>query len=155
MMLTTFVWPEWIPAGFRTAGWVVLLGGWSWAVLVSSRRMPYLMGQRHRDGTEALFREAQTEYLKGNWYQAQSLLEQVLRQNASDVDAGLMLVSLNRHVRRVAEANEQLTRLRRLDLAGKWSLEIERESVLLERLETDTAPAAEQGTTKVWESHAA
>ena len=155
MMLTSFIWSEWVPSGVRTAGWLTLLGGWLFALGVSWRRLPYLAGERHRDCADALFREAQTEYLRGNWYQAQSLLEQVLRQNAGDVDAGLMLASLYRHVRRVEEARQQLRRLGQFELSEKWKLEIQREFEQLDRLESKSDATSEDRASELAESRAA
>ena len=155
MMLTSFVWPELAPPGVRTAGWFTLLCVWLFALGVSLRRMPYLAGERYHECTDALFREAQTEYLKGNWYQAQSLLEQVLGQNAGDVDAGLMLASLYRRVRQIGEAKEQLRRLGQFELSEKWRLEIQREFGQLDQLESNSDATEEEPASTVLESHAA
>lgn len=155
MMLTSFVWPELAPTSVCAAGWIALLCIWLFAFGVSWRRMPYLAGERHRECTDALFREAQTEYLKGNWYQAQSLLEQVLGQNVADVDAGLMLASLYRRVRRMGEAKEQLRRLGRFELSEKWKLEMQREFEQLDRLESSSDVTTEDPASTGLEAHAA
>lgn len=137
MMLTSFVWTGLASPAVRTMGW--LIAGFVWFVSTARelRRLPYLSGRDHRDQTDALFREAQTEYLKGNWYQAQALLEQILRHNAGDVDAGLMLASLYRHVGRWEEASEQLRQLDRFELSARWRLEIQKEREHLDRLESE------------------
>ena len=82
-----------------------------------------------------LFRAALGEYLKGAWFEAESLLGQLVAQDNRDVDARLMLASLLRHTRRPLEARRQLDELDRLEKAARWQVEIERERQLLKHLE--------------------
>jgi cytochrome c-type biogenesis protein CcmH/NrfG len=81
-------------------------------------------------GDELLTR-AQREYLTGDWLETEALLQQILRTNDDDADARLMLATLYRRTGRIAEADECLNRLDRMEAAGKWALEIARERSLL------------------------
>jgi cytochrome c-type biogenesis protein CcmH/NrfG len=91
------------------------------------------------------------EYLKGAWFEAESLLGKLVAQDHRDVDARLMLASLLRHTRRPLEARRQLDELQRLEKAEKWQVEIERERQLLKQAEAtlpdplpeEPSPAAE------------
>ena len=136
-LVTSFIWQELVPIELRATTWVTLGCVWLVSAAKSYRNLPYLSGQRYHDSIDALYHEAQTEYLKGNWYQAEALLQRVLREDVGDVDARLMLASLYRHVRRTGEAREQLRQLERFKLARKWQLEIRQEFELLDRLEAE------------------
>jgi hypothetical protein len=125
VLLATYGWTEWIGAGVRVAAWLAVGGWWVAAVVVSVRQR---QTARHEASQwRDLFPEAQREYLKGNWYQAELLLVQMLHQEPRDIDARLMLSTLLRHTDRKVEAIEQLRRLEKTEGCQKWHLEIQRE----------------------------
>jgi uncharacterized protein HemY len=74
-----------------------------------------------------LFLAARGEYLRGEWSKAAELLQQLLRSHPRDVEARLMLATLLRHEGQVDEAREHLRKLQRLESAGRWNEEIQRE----------------------------
>jgi cytochrome c-type biogenesis protein CcmH/NrfG len=78
-----------------------------------------------------LFRAAQGEYLRGNWFEAELALNQLLERNPSDADARLMLATLLRRIGQPSEAAENLRRLAKSVGADKWQLEIARQERLL------------------------
>ena len=80
---------------------------------------------------EDLFRRALTEYLRGAWFEAESLCGQVVANHPRDVDARLMLATLMRRTKRYADAGRQLAELERIESSAKWQAEIEREKRLL------------------------
>ena len=80
--------------------------------------------------------------MKGDYYQAEHVLEGLLRRNLRDVDARLMLATLLRHTGRLDEAAGQLDTLARFEGAGKWELEMRRERELLAEAKTHKATAA-------------
>jgi hypothetical protein len=80
-----------------------------------------------------LFRAAQGEYLRGNWFEAELALNQLLERDPSDVDARLMLATLLRRIGQSKEAVEHLSRLSKTEGAEKWGLEIARQHRLLVR----------------------
>ncbi len=86
---------------------------------------------KHPDPERDLFLLALGEYLKGNWYEAESVCQQLLRDKARDAEAELMLATILRHTGRYAAARERLDDLKRWDDAAKWEWEIANE---LERL---------------------
>jgi cytochrome c-type biogenesis protein CcmH/NrfG len=79
-----------------------------------------------------LFRRASREYLNGNWIKAEQLLTHLIRLNARDVDAQLMLASLLRRTGQLTEAAGRLRRLEATDGFEKWRSEIARERQMLE-----------------------
>ncbi len=78
-----------------------------------------------------LFRQALGEYLKGAWFEAESILGRLVAKDPRDVDARLMLATLLRHTDRPADAQRQLEELDRLEKAEKWRAEIDREWQIL------------------------
>lgn len=103
--------------------WVTKIGGWGpWAELPIE---------------EDLYADAQSQYLQGNWFGAESLLNRMLERSPRDVDSRLMLATLKRHTGRLNEAVEQLNQLERLDDADRWQNEIETERKILARLQND------------------
>ena len=91
---------------------------------------------------EDSFGQAVDHYLKGDEYQAEQILEGLLRRNVRDLDARLMLATLLRRARRLDEATQQLDTLARFEGAGKWELEIQEERDLLAEARTQKASAA-------------
>jgi hypothetical protein len=91
------------------------------------------VGSRREQDT--LFVRAQAEYLRGHWYEVETLLGQLLDEQDSDVDAQLLLTTLYRRTGRIEEGQRKLEELERMDGAEKWALEIARERDMLNRQE--------------------
>ena len=77
-----------------------------------------------RDAREQCFREAQRMYLAGDWVATEQMLLKLLKEDARDVQARLMLATLWRRQGRLAEAVRQLDKLARLEAAEAWEHEI-------------------------------
>jgi hypothetical protein len=129
LLLTTCVWSDVIaPApriiGWSLAGalWIAAIGYWS----RNDRRRAALASTETNN-----FEEAQTEYLKGNWFEAERKVSALLRRDEHDLEARLLLATLLRHTKRFDEAIHQLNLLAGLDGAHRWALEIHREGELL------------------------
>ena len=137
-LLTSFVWSELLPTEVVVMTWLTLGCVWFVFAAVSYGSLRYLTSPGHRETADALFRQAQTEYLKGNWYQAETLLERLLQHDSGDLEARFTLASLYRHVRRVGEAREQLQQLDKLQVGHAWEPEIRREFEYLSRLESES-----------------
>jgi hypothetical protein len=93
-------------------------------------------------------RQAQAAYLSGDWVSAEQTLLKLLRQDARDAEARLMLATLWRHQDRTAAASEQLDRLETLETAAPWRYEVagERERIAaasVKRLPTELSASAE------------
>ena len=138
-LICTFVWNDLIPNAYRvllvaatSLYWVL---GWfdSYRFLGNRTRVPESQWQLD------LFLAARGEYLKGEWEKSEELLSRVLADNPRDVEARLMLATLMRHRGRIDDAREHLRRLQRLERAGYWNMEIEREWIALRRMESRAA----------------
>jgi thioredoxin-like negative regulator of GroEL len=137
-LVSEFVWPELLGPAFRLGVWLFTACFWGVAVWRSLRRLSDTM-QQFGSRFDDLFQQAQTEYLRGHWFEAESLLQQILSANQHDLDARLMLATLYRHTRRNDEAKQQLRHLQRFDGADHWQLEVAREHQHLTRFEEESA----------------
>jgi hypothetical protein len=84
--------------------------------------------------TVALFQHAQTEYLKGRWFEARTLLEQLLQLDEDDPEARLLLATLLRHRGDASGAQMHLQQLRLSERALGWRFEIQRERELVNQI---------------------
>ena len=140
----TLVWTELIGPELRFAWWTAIASYWLMGVWSAWR---YTLARPQPDGD--LFSSAVSEYLQGNWFAAESLLQQLLKADTRDIEAQLMLASLFRRTSRLPEARAALDRLSRSRGAEKWELEIKRERGLLEQSPSEPLPlpAAEANNT--------
>jgi hypothetical protein len=134
-LVSSFLWPEMLSSPLLGIGWAAILAFWAICAWHGRRCLPMLRGVRSRREREDLFVRAQTEYLKGHWFEAETLLGQLLEEQDSDVDAQLMLATLYRRTRRIEDGQRKLKVLERMDGAEKWALEMAREREMLDRLE--------------------
>jgi tetratricopeptide (TPR) repeat protein len=142
-VLATFVWPEWLGAGFSTAIWPVLGGVWLASLWASWRQRAELFGvaveraspadEGRAKSDDRLFIEAQAEYLRGNLDRAGALLQRQLQRLPRDAPSRLLLATLFRRSGRLDEAEEQLIVLGKIDEAVSWLPEIGSEQRLIER----------------------
>ena len=126
-LLSTFVWPQWLGIHFPIIAWSVLLVVWLGSWFVSSRVLvdsfdPYTTNDPKSD---ALFIAAQTEYLKGNWHEAEALIMRLLRFRPRDIEARLLLATIHFHAGSFDESQNQLDQLNKLDAANRWRLELD------------------------------
>ena len=164
LLAATFVWTAWLDPRLRTAGWIGLGAVWLLALVVArwDLGIDWAVGRRWSrlrrraglpDGycegmsTDDLYREAQTQYLRGNYLQAETMLCHLTDRLGGDVDAQLMLATLYRHTGRLEEAAERLRRLELLEDAGKWQQEIQGEWASLRRVREESAVVESDGVT--------
>jgi len=142
-LLSTFVWSELVAPGVRIAVWVAVLGVWMGSALFSLLYGERLsaVGSPNEDYAEAL-----DYYLKGDWFQAERLLLDLLRGNPRDLEARLMLATLFRHTSRFDEAGRQMDILSRAEGCQKWEVEIGRERDLLAEKNREDAEIEEEET---------
>ncbi len=132
LIVTTFLWPRIIgsdgaAAMVNVVGWFVVLCFWGASAWTSWRLLPRLQPGADARGDDALFLQAQHEYLRGNWYGAEQLLQRLLADSPRDADAHLLLSTLYRHTRRYDDAQKVLDFLLRIDGGAKWLFEIREE----------------------------
>ena len=103
------------------------------------RRHPDHPSPEPSQAAQDTYGEVLEHYLQQNWYEAERLVAKLLRRNARDVDARLMLASVLRHTNRFDEAAGQLDRLGRIEGSRKWDREMRRERTLLAQAVAATA----------------
>jgi hypothetical protein len=159
LLAATLVWDEWLPPRARWVGLAALGGIWIVAWLDARADWRRMLAE-WQDGAPAdaaegpsdqWYRDAQTAYLAGDWVTAEQTLLKLLRRDARDAAARLMLATLWRHEGRLEAASEQLDQLARLETAAPWGYEIacERERIRAASVETmsQETPAATADTT--------
>jgi hypothetical protein len=139
LFVASFLWTEMLPATVLPAAWMGLAVSWSVSVWHSCRWWRQGVTPVASPACDRLFIQAQGEYLQGHWFEAESVLQQVLKARPQDAEARLLLATLQRRTRRWEEARQQLRLLERMEGAARWVLEIQRERQLLEQVETEQA----------------
>lgn len=141
-LTTTLVWPgifiSEVKAGLGLTtilAWMLFLGH---QVRTVSRGEQ--VAQTPAANQDALFIQAQTEYLKGNWEETEWLLRQRLSTAPRDIESRLLLATNYRRQSQPHKALEQLRLLRKWDDALVWREEIERETRRLETSGSVTEP---------------
>ena len=144
-LASSLVWCELLTPGVRGAVWLLVLTMWGGAWLFSSRASGCAASPGQIAQAHDRFPEAIHHYLKGNWFEAERLLNELLRSCPHDVDAGLTLATLLRHTGRREEAAEQLDRMERLEGSAKWQWEIAGERQRLRELAEPPASTTADG----------
>ncbi len=131
VMVGSFGWTELITPGMRNTLWASLAVVWCIAAIVSAVKLRHEAAKDETGESENPFGQAVDLYLKGDYYQVERVLSKLLKENARDLDARLMLATILRHTGRFDEASKQLDQLICFDGAERWELEIQRERELL------------------------
>jgi hypothetical protein len=111
------------------SAWVLVVGFWAVGIWWRAHDLSRLRitNQNTANRNDSLLIEAQQNYLKGHWIEAESIVVQVLAQDSADIEARLLLASVQRRTLRTAEAQRTLLELQSHPAASKWQLEIESE----------------------------
>jgi len=132
LVLTFASWSAAVPAGW---GW--FFAGLCWVLVLGLSVAGRKRGPARDEQVEAWFVEAQRHYLRGHWIEAETLVGRLLARRPDDVEARLLLASIERRTGRRAEARATLRRLRDCPPAAGWRFEIEAEMRQLEEREAE------------------
>ncbi len=140
--------PELLPkalAGSATqvAAWLLVLGFWMVGWWQAHPR-PVVPAATADPQQNEWFTEAQTEYLKGHYVEAEMLLANVLSRDPADAEARLLLASIQRRTRRLSDASQSLRELAEVPAAGRWVWEIERELQRIEAMKQEETQRDEE-----------
>jgi uncharacterized membrane protein YccC len=141
LLLVSFGWTELVGPNLRNTFWVALGVAWIVAVVWSGRQCRRMVAVG-LEAEEDAFGRAIECYLKGDAYQTEQILKELLRRNVRDLEARLMLATLLRRAKRFDEAKQHLDTLAKFEGAGKWELEMQEERDLLAEARTEVASAA-------------
>src|SRR5262245_56799926 len=81
LFLATFVWNELLSLPILTGSWLGFCGAWGVA-LVRQRRISALPAENQDEAVAHLFCAAQSEYLKGHWFETERHLQRLLTLRA-------------------------------------------------------------------------
>jgi len=131
LLLATFVWPMWFHVWVIRLAWILVGVAWILGTVQSHWTLGRLIGNPDRKSQSA-FVQAQAEYLKGNWFEAEAILLDLLQDFPRDAEALLLLVGVLRHTKRWQPAIRRLDQLELLDTSIPWRFEILRERRIIE-----------------------
>ncbi len=128
-LVVTFVWPEVggneLPPWFLpVAAWMLVLCLWGTGAWQARQMFVTWLTPPLDQQSEQQFRQAQTEYLRGNWPTAERVLMELLKRRPADAEGRLLLASVLRREKRVADARKCLQELCELPAAVRWEREI-------------------------------
>ncbi len=130
-LLASLAWSELFTREMRIGVWVAVAVVWCVSAVLGCR----FIWRRSADDRLAIeqdeFGEAQDHYLKGDWFQTQRILGDLLRRNPRDLEARLMLATMLRHTGQLNDAAGQLDQIALLEHSRRWVLEINHEKHLL------------------------
>ncbi len=141
LLVSNFYWLDFMPHFARVGSYVFLaLTHLTLSAIAASKLKKYERTKNY-DAQGRYFLEAQTHYLRGNWFETECCLKSVLKKNPYDVDALLMMATLFRHTERFEDARRTLRELEKLEDSDFW-----REEIALEKaaIRDDEASAREE-----------
>jgi len=149
LLLTTFVYTDWMSGILvRMSCWIGV-AAWLFYVIRRCRELPLLLTPREVSDEPDRFGEAQVAFLKGDWEEAEAMLQHVLAIEPRDPPALILLAGVFRHTERLEAAEMLVQEIRRLEIAEEWDLEVTAEANRLQRAkevlaaETTSQPACE------------
>ncbi len=126
-----FLWCDYLSQFVKNSLYVGLFGSWFFLNCFANVRLKRYERMRESDSRGEAFLEAQTHYLKGNWFETECCLKTILKNNPFDADSILFMATLYRHTGRFSEAKRMLVSLEKLDAAYRWQYEIALEKKIL------------------------
>lgn len=142
-LVINFYWSALITPMQRNFLLLGLFAAWLVLYTAATLRGRFLEASLQTDASDETYRRLVTLYLRGEWFETESLLLSILKQNPRDIEILLLQATLYRHTRRFAEATAVLDQLGLYEKSGRWLLEIETERLLIEEelAELTTEPA--------------
>ena len=136
-LLATLIWPEWAaivfsawssPNWFATwfirSLWGLLAFAAMWTFAASFFSTSTIRASLPSVECDNLLAVAQSDYLRGQYFEAEATLHRILSTGQEDVEAALLLASILRRTGRFRQALDCLERLERLDRSQLWISEI-------------------------------
>jgi len=131
-LLSTFVWPEWanlvcpvwFSPWFARSLWLLLAIASLWAFGASFFSTSAVRISLPSVECDNLLAVAQSDYLRGQYFEAEATLHRILSSGQEDVEAALLLATVLRRTGRFRQALDCLDRLERLDRSRLWYSEI-------------------------------
>ncbi len=101
--LATVAWPDLLGPWTLRACWFVVIGASIFAAIWAMRHwQAWEAGNVVTEEGEAQFEEAQTHYLRGDYFEAEAALHRIFTSGKQDVEAAILMVSILRRTKRYA-----------------------------------------------------
>lgn len=136
-LAVNFLWSDFLSNYSRASVGVGAVVCWIFLGAVANGRLKKYEKLRNFDANGEQFLEAQTHYLRGNWFETECCLKATLKKNPYDAEALLLLATLYRHVKRFSEARRTLFELEKLEAADFWYYEISLEKAAIQNDERE------------------
>lgn len=137
--LSVFIWPGMFSIGQRAV--VCLSVAIFWLACRPWRVKTVRQGDRAAEiakfSDQDLFRDAQREYLLGNWTAAEQLLARQISREPRDLASHLLLGALYRRMGNISASEQQIQFTRTLPDAPRWDFEIQQEESRLARVRSE------------------
>ena len=130
------IWPHMLPESVRIVWALSVAIIWGLSVSKLKIRTTIPSSDAEKEWDRGLFIEAQEEYLKGHWFEAESLLTHWLGDAPQDDAARLLLAGVYRRSCQPQKALEQLDELRSVQF-WQWEVEQERRQIELSQQQLD------------------
>lgn len=149
-LVSSLIWPAYLGSRFLLIAWPLLAVIWLANAWISWRWLPQRLQVGHKFAAapelrvDTLFNQAQREYLRCRWAEAQGLLERRLRLSPRDIESRLLLASIFRRVGRLQLAANELNFLEGMDESRAWSLELAGERQRLRAAQESPSEAASE-----------
>ena len=137
LLTASWMWTEWFGPSTLLTGWTLFGVTWIFSTFIALWKWSEWVGPVERENSEDLFPLAQAQYLKGDWYEAESILGRLIQLDPLDIESHLMLASIYRRTERVELARRTLKYLERLEDSHQWLLETRLEREKLNRMDLD------------------
>ena len=132
-ILATFFRPDAVSLVWRAGIWATVGLFWLYGLWQGFRSAAPDEPADSAPDQQDLFIRAQSEYLRGHWVEAQTLVEQLIELNPEDIEARLLLAAVFRRTRRIDLSRFQLRQAQDLAGAARWRFEIGQELAALDR----------------------
>ena len=145
LLTASWMWTEWFGPSTLLTSWTLFGVTWIFSTFIALWKWSEWVGPAERKNSEDLFPLAQSQYLKGDWYEAESILGRLIQLDPLDIESHLMLTSIYRRTQRVKLARRTLKYLERLEDSHQWLLETRLEREKLNRMDLDGPKKRSEG----------
>jgi hypothetical protein len=136
-ILGTFVWPLWFDSWMIRLLWCALIFASCFSFFYSRKSWAKINGTSVKDSnSNQRFVDAQRQYLHGNYFEAEAIIQKILADGHQDIEAVLLLVSILRRTRRCQQALQWIERIKLCEKASFWMRELQAEKQQVEALLT-------------------
>jgi hypothetical protein len=130
-LIVNFYWTALITPNQRNVLLLALVGIWIILLTAESFWHRHLQSFLQTDEKDETYRQAVADYLRGDWFAAESQILPYLKKHPKDIEMLLLQATMYRHTQRYEESLAVLSKLQLYEGANRWFPEIEMERNLI------------------------